>query len=861
MIGKSKEVIKLGATFSQGLKSFSRLQQSQEAKKQATDYISSKRNVFQDNALSTPPEVLILFRDGGQSGFASTTEQLGVEYAPYLNAMKPSDGRSFRVEVHSGMSADANARTIGRNFFSELEKFCSALSPDIKKQILYRSLVGGGGYQPVPRDVTQESVRIHKECGVTDIRVFDALNSLDNLSPAIEASLNNGLTTRAAYCFTKTDPLLQAQRFKDFLKQLTLRFGDDVAVDFKDMSAGMRVADVESLMQVFRDFLQENTQLKKMQEIGKHSHSEQGYTDGANIAFLRIGGRRIDLVPDCMGTHGGILYTAKLLKGTPYDLGMDVSAIEASEEFLKERLPLFERFQIKYPPNIKVLARYSQAPGGSFGSTYARLKALNMTDKMENVLEEMGNVRKKLNEVALVTPVALFVTQQALQYVLTKSRRPIKDIQNLVAGNFGPLDGVDPKYQKEAMVARIEDFYKSLKKENPLSAQDLAKIASEVYDFAEKEVSLSIKIKSESGDLSRFKGILKGESTQEDIEKLLQECPTLNETIAKGSLTLEDTKKVFASGTRNMVIPPVDLLEPGLEKAEKGLKEFCEKNNLQVNNFEHDRILWATLQTGNPIDQPLQEFLKKRQKNDPLLFPGSVESLEKAAKEKSATKEGTKKAESVSAVEPFQHMTSEIFESPVKADINTVLSEFFKKAPASAEQAEAAKDLRVIIRENVLSKYPSSSNLEILEATYDTLTSLKETNQIISPAILEPTEEEKNAKELRIKTDFIIEAVGIDLIQKLSHCDYRRYQLSKSSLSENNIKELVQNTEDYSFFSAVADSKLQSALDANSYASQKERQAIGNSDEIKELSFQIRRGLFFDLHDRDKAENNTRSVA
>lgn len=788
-------------------------------------------------------EVMYLWRDQSQSGNSSILEGLDPEEsAQHINRLGVT-----RVEVPSGMSADAQCRLMGGEYFDVLQKFCEALDPDIKKQVLFRALVGGHGYQPVPTDVTEENIRLMQKSGVTDIRVFDALNSADNLAPAIDASLKYGLDTHVAYCFTKIkNRVEQAERFEHFLEDIYSRYGNQVNIDIKDMSAGMEVADVHSLMDVVDRFQVKHPEANHFLEIGKHSHAEQGYTEEANIAFIKRGGKRLDLASDSIGTHGKILKTALLLKDTQYDLGIDTQAAEECEAYLKKALPLFEPYKVQYPENIQQLARFSQAPGGSFGSTYARLNQIGQAHKMEQVLEEMGRIRKKLGDVALVTPVALFVTQQAVQKVIGGSDRPTKDIQNLVAGNFGPLEGVDPDYQEACMKARIEDCYHSLGKEEgkKLDPETLKVIINEIYYATEGLVEVS-KTDKKYGDkeaLAAFKEVLSGKASDKIIRReLLDITGTLrHETIITNHFSQDDCRKLLAAGTRNTVIAPVELLEPGLERAGVELQEFATKNNIAIRNFEHERALWASLNTGNPLDKPFQKFLELREKNDPSLFPASIESLQAKQQERQSSRSAVANKKETKL---FEHNTAPFMEAAVEWKGKN-LQHVIEQIQKIALEHLTAKAVREILYQHISeSKGYDSTTLEAKAAVSNAMGILKEKIPAIAP-VLNAEHFEENAEMVLKQREFVRSAVGDHRLTRIAELEAASFEGIRSDKNRKTAEEIEAISIELSVLKEDARQNLENALQTNKNGSVAEQKVTENPHTIENIYNSIKGELY-----------------
>ena len=139
------------------------------------------------------------FRDAHQSLLATrvrTKDLLAV--APHVARMTP---QLLSVEAWGGATYDVALRFLGEDPWERLEKLREAL-PNIAIQMLLRGR-NTVGYTPYPTEVTDAFVREAAATGVDIFRVFDALNDVSQMRPAIDAVLETGTAVaEVAVCYT-----------------------------------------------------------------------------------------------------------------------------------------------------------------------------------------------------------------------------------------------------------------------------------------------------------------------------------------------------------------------------------------------------------------------------------------------------------------------------------------------------------------------------------------------------------------------------------------------------------------------------------------------------------------------------------
>jgi oxaloacetate decarboxylase alpha subunit len=93
-----------------------------------------------------------------------------------------------------------------------------------------------------------------------------------------------------------------------------------------------------------------------------------------------------------------------------------------------------------------------QVPGGMLSNLISQLKQQNASDKLDDVLKEVPNVRKDLGYPPLVTPLSQMVGTQAVLNVISKERYKMvpKEINEYLHGKYGKSPApVDLDIQKK----------------------------------------------------------------------------------------------------------------------------------------------------------------------------------------------------------------------------------------------------------------------------------------------------------------------------------------------------------------------------------------------------------------------------
>ncbi|MFR9661880.1 MAG: carboxylase, partial [Rikenellaceae bacterium] len=122
----------------------------------------------------------LTLRDGQQSSFATRMTQEQIDRClPFYK-----DAGFFAMEVWGGAVPDSVMRYLNENPWDRLEKIHKAVGPVSKLTALSRGR-NLFGYNPYTNDIIDGFCRNSIESGLGIMRIFDALNDVDNIKATV----------------------------------------------------------------------------------------------------------------------------------------------------------------------------------------------------------------------------------------------------------------------------------------------------------------------------------------------------------------------------------------------------------------------------------------------------------------------------------------------------------------------------------------------------------------------------------------------------------------------------------------------------------------------------------------------------
>ena len=366
-------------------------------------------------------------RDGHQSLFATrmNTEEV-------LVALAELDKVGYHaIEIWGGATFDACLRFLDEDPWERLRK-AKKICKHTKLQMLFRGQ-NILGYRHYADDVVEKFVEKSIKNGIDIIRIFDALNDIRNLECAVKATKKYGGECQIALSYT-TSPVHTVQYYVELAKEIEKMGADSICI--KDMAGVLLPSAAYELISA----LKKNTKLP----IELHSHCTGGLCEMTYLKAIEAG---VDIV-DCAisplsgGTSQPCTESLNFaLKDTEYDPKLNTEMLNAAASKL---VPVREKYLANGLLNPKVLSvnanivKY-QVPGGMLSNLINQLKQQGASNRLEEVLKEVPNVRKDLGYPPLVTPLSQMVGTQSVLNVLNGERYKMvpKEINDYLHGRYG----------------------------------------------------------------------------------------------------------------------------------------------------------------------------------------------------------------------------------------------------------------------------------------------------------------------------------------------------------------------------------------------------------------------------------------
>lgn len=372
-----------------------------------------------------------VLRDANQS-LAAT--RLGVnDFSSILDEIDKAG--YYSVECWGGATFDSCIRYLHEDPWERLRLIKRHL-PHTKLQMLLRgqNLVG---YKHYPSKIVREFVGTSIANGVDIIRIFDALNDINNIRDALEATLEFGGHPSCAICYT-VSPFHNVESFVNLALEMQNMGAKSICI--KDMSGSLFPSVAYELI----------TKLKERLSVPiiLHSHCSSGIAPLTYMKAIEAGVDVLDTAVSCFsgGTSQPSTETIALVAK---DLGKDVALdLTVVEKINNHFIPVFDNMLRDKKIDYRLLqtdtkSLISQIPGGMYSNLVAQLKKQGLMDRLEDVLYEVPLVRKDLGYPPLVTPISQMVGTQALANVLSGKRYEIviDEIRDYLSGEYGQAPG------------------------------------------------------------------------------------------------------------------------------------------------------------------------------------------------------------------------------------------------------------------------------------------------------------------------------------------------------------------------------------------------------------------------------------
>ena len=154
-----------------------------------------------------------VLRDANQSLVA--TRMTFDQFKPILETIDQAG--FYSAEVWGGATFDVCLRFLNEDPWERLRKIRAAM-PNTKLQMLLRGQ-NILGYKHYSDDIVRRFVRASVRNGIDIIRIFDALNDVENLKVSIEETVKQGAMASGAISYT-TSPVHTLEKYVEMVREL-----------------------------------------------------------------------------------------------------------------------------------------------------------------------------------------------------------------------------------------------------------------------------------------------------------------------------------------------------------------------------------------------------------------------------------------------------------------------------------------------------------------------------------------------------------------------------------------------------------------------------------------------------------------
>ena len=386
------------------------------------------------------------FRDGFQSVYGARV--FTKDFMPAVEAARKAGITHF--EAGGGARFQALYFYSNEDAFEMMDEFRRVAGPDANLQTLSRG-VNVVGLDSQPRDIIKLHAQMFKKHGMTTIRNFDALNDVNNLIDSGKAIHEAGLKHEVTVTMMSLPPETTGAHDPDFYENV-LRGILDAGIPF-DSICFKDASGTSTPKVVYETIKRARKLVGKDVKIVMHSHDTAGCCVQQYMSALEAGANQLDLSmqPVSGGTcQPDIITMWHALRGTEYDLGVDIQALQKAEAVFQDCMK--DYFLPPEATTVNPNIPFFPLPGGALTANTQMLRDNGLMDRYPEIVAAMGETVAKGGFGTSVTPVSQFYFQQAFNNVIYGPWKKIAEgYGKMVLGYFGktPVEP-DPEVVKIA---------------------------------------------------------------------------------------------------------------------------------------------------------------------------------------------------------------------------------------------------------------------------------------------------------------------------------------------------------------------------------------------------------------------------
>jgi len=356
------------------------------------------------------------FRDAHQSLMATRVRTY--DLLATANAVAQRLPNLFSLEMWGGATFDTSMRFLHEDPWQRLRELRQRI-PNICFQMLLRG-ANAVGYTSYPDNVIVEFVREAHRQGIDIFRIFDSLNSIENMRVSIDAVLETGGVCEPAICYTgdildKRRPKYSLNYYVKMAKQLEKLGAHFLGI--KDMAGLCKPYSAYALVEALRE------------EVGIPIHFHTHDTSGINAAsLLKAAEAGVDVADAAIASMSGgtsqpnLNSLVEALRNTPRATQLDIEALNECSDFWETVRTHYLPFDSGPKAGSARLYQH-EIPGGQFTNLREQATAMGLGHRWREVERMYAEVNQLFGDIVKVTPSSKVVGDMAL-FLLANEMKP-----------------------------------------------------------------------------------------------------------------------------------------------------------------------------------------------------------------------------------------------------------------------------------------------------------------------------------------------------------------------------------------------------------------------------------------------------
>jgi pyruvate carboxylase len=330
----------------------------------------------------------------------------------------------FSIEMWGGATFDTALRFLHEDPWQRLRQLRAAI-PNICFQMLLRG-ANAVGYASYPDNVIREFVREAYAEGMDIFRVFDSLNSIENMRVSLDAVLETGGVCEGAICYS--GDILDGNRPKYSLKYY-------VALAKQLEKLGTHFLAIKDMAGLCKPYAAFELVRKLKEEIALPIHFHTHDTSGINASsILKAAEAGVNIADGAVASMSGGTSQPNLnaivasLRNTPRDTGLDLEMLNECSDYWETVRAYYLPFD-SGPKSGNARLYEHEIPGGQYTNLREQAVSMGLGHRWREIERMYAEVNQLFGDIVKVTPSSKVVGDMTL-FLMAKEMTPA-DVLNL----------------------------------------------------------------------------------------------------------------------------------------------------------------------------------------------------------------------------------------------------------------------------------------------------------------------------------------------------------------------------------------------------------------------------------------------